>query len=261
MQDSLITNITNHDSLLNKVFGADAELSVVVTEKGLDAMSTPTILFSEFFNALVVLGAIFFYCTVIYKHKTIISSILNFPFSKFAEGNLRESNDMNVSKVLSLSSLFFLLSLIIGFSKISEFNLITNKSDFVVNYGILISFISFSLTALFGLFIDKTINWYTNMTDLFDELYLEKVLSCSLCGIIVLPITLLTVYPPLATLEYTKYIFYFFIISSLIYYYVKVYSFFSFKKISLLQYILYFCIVDFVPISFFYVITNRYLDI
>ncbi|MFI3267832.1 MAG: DUF4271 domain-containing protein [Rikenellaceae bacterium] len=254
MTDTLIV-----DTLKNTVLGVNAELCNTLDDK--TDINVHSYVFNETLTAIVLTVVFALSCWIIYRHKSIVRSILIFPFSKFSEENIRESSDSNIMKVLQICTFSYFFSMFLGLLKFGEYSFFSEKSHIFNEYGIVIFMICFAIYYIYGKLLNGILTWYDTQNTFFRELLFEKNLICSFLGIIVVPCTIFTVFTPENTFFYTKYVYLFVAIASITYYLAKIYTFFKTKKVSFLQYILYFCIVDFVPISLFYTIIDRYLGV
>lgn len=259
MQDSLKIDSLVALSPKSIVLGNKAELCSTL-ENNSNVYANSYIL-NETLTVVSLLFIVAFFCCTIYYNKSIVRSILNFPFSKFSEDNLRDSNDLKVIKVLQQFSLLYVLSLTLGFLKIGEVTYFSTKIEPLNKYGALIFIIYMLLYNIYVKTANSALEWYNFQNYFFREYWFEKNLICSFLGIIATPCVILCVFASSNVIFYTKYVFFFIAITSIGYYLIKTYRFFKLKNVSLLQYILYFCTVEFIPISLLYVVINRYLDV
>lgn len=259
MQDSLIIDTIITASQKDIVLGSQAEICNTLHSGSSVLVESYT--FNEVLNSVLILFVIAFISATIYRHKLIVRSILHFPFSKFSEGNLRDSSDMNVMKVLQRFTFIYFLSLLLGLFKIGEISFFNEKTNLLSKYGVAIFLCCVVLYYVYFYILNKVLEWYNAQNSFFKELWFEKNLICSFLGIITAPCIILSVFASQNILFYTKYVCIFVILISILYYFIKIYCFFKIKNVSFLQYILYFCIVDFVPVSLFYAIINKYLNV
>ncbi len=198
-----------------------------------------------------------FYCLMVRRYGYIIPVLFKSVFYKRSSMKLKDSLDVNISDMLTLGTLLFLLCL-----SVIVYTALGNMGGFDHSPLLALWFIPGMLVALGGVCLFRalfhvTAGWLGNKKTFLHEIRFYNKIRFTFWSVWLTPLVLLCCFTPPHLFQYTIYIILFSLVILLIQHIIELYQLFIREKISFLQYILYFCTVELLPVSFLIVYTLR----
>lgn len=211
----------------------------------------------SFFNIATSFTIVFIYSYIVFRYSKILSSVFKFPFSKFSESNMEESTNVDMPKLLFAANIMFLISTVVLCANINRFGSVFTIDDFTMQFTTPIAILLVGFVVFYRFIMSWLMRWVTQDFDFFHDLRFKSRMILSFFSLIVSPVIMITIFSPDQIFGILKYLMIIILIIFTLFYIIRIYQLFNSKKVSLLQYILYFCAIDFIPISFIYTIAKR----
>lgn len=246
-------DIVYHQGSIEDIFGGQASRvsTVVASSEHQIAKELHSDIVNTGIITLLAIIVVSLYSFTHYFYRKNVASILRAPFYSFAENNIIKSLDFNTGRLLTITNLFFFLTTIIAAINLWSQYLGEASRDIISNYISVIIIALVATVILYRAIISSLFKWYTCEIEFFSELKLRNKITSSFLAIIFTPIILLFTFArniaPLAT----NIIIFSASFIAIILYIIRVTIYFKAKKVSFLELILYFCIVDLAPVSLF----------
>lgn len=257
--DSLLTVRSSSDTVsLFDIMGPHATL--LTTERGSAMAKKSTNYLQNAYDIIMILVIVVIYTRLIYLHKNLIPTIFKAEFYSYSATTLMDSFDVNVTKFIKWANVMFILSvsLFVYSLCIDTFS----DAPAIVRSNLLPGV---ALLMLMYILWRKTTNAIirniSGNSPFFDKIEFNNSLTFSFWAIIFTPLVLASAFAPSPLFYSLRYIMIAVLSIAVLQHTVELFRLFLKQKVSFIQYILYFCTVELLPISFVIVLTYKKISL
>ena len=241
---------------LKSMFGNRAEF---VTETGKESRfeKLSIRLDGHIYDTSIALVILVLYAFILTVYRNVIPVIFNAWFYRYSANKIMESLDINIDRVFTLSNILFLFSLSAFLSSLVKYWFFEQLPEGVGSHLFSLILGIVILLILYRIMMQYIVRYLSGSEVFFAKLRFYNRLTFTFGALVFTPLVLLCCFVPSGVFIYFKYVVIVAFLLLFVQYAVQQCRLFVEEKVSFLQYILYFCTVEIIPVSFILIYAYR----
>ncbi|MDE6482715.1 MAG: DUF4271 domain-containing protein [Rikenellaceae bacterium] len=209
------------------------------------------------YDIVVAMTLIVLYTRMLYLYKPLLPSVFKAKFYSYTARVLAESLDVNIIKLTDMSSALLILSLAPALCAIAGSYGLGGESYGVSDHIMPIALGAVVLVALWRRLVTGIVRGASKSYLFFEALRLNDKLTFCFWGLVITPITALTAFVPHDMFMVLRYAIMAALVLMVLHHTIELTKLFIRWRVSFLQYILYLCMVELLPISFIITVIQK----
>lgn len=197
------------------------------------------------------------YARMLYLYKSLIPSVFKAKFYSYTARVLAESLDVNIIKLTDMSSLLLVLSLAPALCAIAGAYGIGGDRYGVADHIMPIALAAVVLVALWRKTVVGIVRGASKSYMFFEALRLNDRLTFCFWGLVITPLVAMTAFVPQEMFTVSRYAVTAALVLMALHHTIELTKLFIRWRVSFLQYILYLCMVELLPISFIVTVIRK----
>lgn len=239
---------------LREVFGRDATMCAVEQS---DSVCGGAGLVPMYYDMAMAFVLVVIYSRMVYHYKQLMSTVFKAKFYSYTARMISESLDVGIVKLTDTASLLLVLSMILALTSTARYYGVSGLPDILCAHFMPVVAVVMVVVILWRKMLISVISSFSRAKTFFEAYRFNQRLTFSFWGLIMAPLVLLTAFLPKELFGVVHYVVAAVFVLMAIHYLVEVTKLFIRVRVSFLQYILYLCMVELLPISFIITVVQK----
>ena len=209
------------------------------------------------YDIVVAMTIMVLYTRMLYLYKPLLPSVFKAKFYSYTARVLAESLDVNIIKLTDMSSLLLVLSLAPALCAIAGSYGLGGERYGVSDHIMPIALAAVAIVALWRKLVVGIVRGASKSYMFFEALRLNDKLTFCFLGLIVTPVVAVTAFVPHDMFMVLRYAIMAALVLMVLHHTIELTKLFIRWRVSFLQYILYLCMVELLPISFIITVIQK----
>ncbi len=239
---------------MHEVFGRDVSRVVTVpTERGCDGSGLVPMCYDIAMAFVIVI----IYSRMIYYYKQLMPTVFKAKFYSYTARMISESLDVGLVKLTDTASLLLTLSVVLALTSAARYYGVRGLPDMMCAHFMPVVALVTVAVVLWRKMLVSVISSFSRAKTFFEAYRFNQRLTFSFWGLIMAPLVLVTAFLPKELFDIAHYAVAGAFMLMATHYLVEVTKLFIRVRVSFLQYILYLCMVELLPISFIITVVQK----